>query len=188
MFSLHAITRSGMSNCPVVICPPYRKLHHFDFVRVLCGKHFSDSLLALEGFINFFLCFHIKPDYYFFNCFISWGWRFSHGREESVIARKVHSWCKAVLNSHWAELLEKFPKHKHCLDCYSIQCEQIPFALCHLCQFIPFCDGEMPGAHQERESNQEPCSLVTYLSLTEAKVRWCKHDCQIPTKNNPARR
>lgn len=123
VFSLHAITRSAMSNCPMVICPPYQKLHHLDFAWVPCGKHFSDKcLLALEGFIKFFLYFCIKLAYYFVSCFISWGWRFSCGREEFAIARKVHPWHKAALNSSGAKLFERFPKHKHCLDYYSIQC------------------------------------------------------------------
>lgn len=103
--------------------------------------------MAPEGFIKFFLCFCIKSDYYFLNCFLSWGWRFSCGREEFAIARKVHPWHKAALNSSGAKLFERFPKQKHCLDYYSVRCEQIPFAFLQLCQFIPFCTDERPGAH-----------------------------------------
>lgn len=67
VFSLHVITRSGMCNCLIVICTPYQKLHHFDFAWMLCGKHFADRVSwPLKDYINFFLYFCIKSDYYFF--------------------------------------------------------------------------------------------------------------------------
>lgn len=60
-------------------------------------------------------------------------------QQEFAIATGVHPRCKTFLNSNGAESFQGFSKYKLFLEYCSIQCEQIPFVLLHLCWWEAGC-------------------------------------------------